>query len=372
MKFDTSKYLVSTMSMQVPRPDTLVEKTAAALRAAIGERRLGPSLPGEPRLAHELGVSRRTLRSALEILTSEGLISQAGRGTARMVLATPDARNHNASAPVIGVILPRPIDELSPGTQDLMRDLAEALSPEHAEFVYHHSSVAHLSKPEKHLQAVVDERRVDLWLLYEASLPVAHFFEISQIPAVVCGGPAFNSTLPYCAFDGMATLRHAIGVLSRAGHTRIIAPLRYDRPSRVEALRDELKKRHIDFIEEYHCPVWNNDPNTLRQLLRRLFDLSHRPTAIILNGLDALIVLYSTLLEKGLTVPNDISIIVSGSDPTFEHFSPRLNHYTTPHKKLAQVLAKMIRAILRGQAPKNRQEVLLMDYLKGESVKTIN
>ena len=55
----------------------------------------------------------------------------------------------------------------------------------------------------------------------------------------------------------------------------------------------------------------------------------------MINGLNAMIVLFSTLLELGLTVPGDLSVVVSGSDPMFEHFRPRLSHYLTSHRPLA-------------------------------------
>lgn len=56
----------------------------SALRALIesGQVRPGSSLPGELDLATQLGVSRHTIRHALGVLTSEGLLRrQRGRGT---------------------------------------------------------------------------------------------------------------------------------------------------------------------------------------------------------------------------------------------------------------------------------------------------
>lgn len=62
----------------------LAAQAAAAIRRAIvdGLWRIGSQLPSEPRLAAELGVSRATLREALRLLVSDGLLDRRhGVGT---------------------------------------------------------------------------------------------------------------------------------------------------------------------------------------------------------------------------------------------------------------------------------------------------
>jgi GntR family transcriptional repressor for pyruvate dehydrogenase complex len=65
--------------------DTLLsERVAEHLRAQIAEGRLAPGcrLPGERQLAEKLGVSRVSVRSALQCLKAEGFLeSKQGRGT---------------------------------------------------------------------------------------------------------------------------------------------------------------------------------------------------------------------------------------------------------------------------------------------------
>ena len=197
---------------------------------------------------------------------------------------------------------------------------------------------------------------------------MASFFMKSGVPAVVCGGPVSDPAIPYVAFDGVATLRHAIGVLSRAGHTKISAPLHYLRPGRIEAFREEMASRNLPFDPDYNSPSWDGNHQQLIDILRNLLGSPDRPTAIIINGMNAVITLFSVLLELGLKIPKDISIIISGSDPLFSHFHPQLSYYSTSHKALASITAKMIREHLRNPGTPPKKELLLMEYFQGKSI----
>ncbi len=62
------------------------QQLAAILRADIRSGGLGPgeALPSEPQLMHTYGVSRGTVRKALEVLRDEGLIETVRRRGSRV------------------------------------------------------------------------------------------------------------------------------------------------------------------------------------------------------------------------------------------------------------------------------------------------
>lgn len=353
--------------MNVTRPETLVQRTVQVLREQLAEGRFGEVLPGEPRLAARLLVSRGTLRKTLEILAAEGAISGSLPGKPRRVIAlpgvTPQQRTHS-----VGVLIPRPLDALSTATQHFLRDLAAATASEGIVFAYYDSSATRLKHPARRLRALLAENHADLWLLYEATIPVVRFFRTSGTQAIVSGGPAVDEGVSFCGFDGLAALRHAIGVFTRAGHTRIVHATRYHRPLREQTFREEFEKRNLPFRKSSLMPCWNNDFDQLRRLLHSRLTGPARPTAWILNGLDALVVLFSTLLELGLTVPKDLSILTFGSDPMFDCFRPVIGHYTTPHRALALAMARTIRARLHSPNSAPIVKLLQTEYIRGESV----
>jgi DNA-binding LacI/PurR family transcriptional regulator len=355
------------MSESVPRPESLAERATVVLRKRIGEGRYGDTLPGEPRLSAELMIARGTLRKALGALTREGWISPGVAGTPRRItLASGASRRRGVRT--VGVLTPQPFDILSAATQHFLRDLAALTAGEGITFVHHHSAATRQDRPGRLLKALLAEHPADLWLIYEASIPVARFFRDSGTPAIVCGGPTVNEGLSTCGFDGLAALRHAIGVFSRAGHTRIIAPTRYPRPRREQVFHEEFAKRGLAFDPKTHMPCWNSVPDLLHDLLCSRLSAPDRPTAWIVNGLEGLVVVFSTCLELGLRIPNDISLLTIGSDPMLSCFRPAISHYSTPHRALALAMAKMIRSHLQSPPPEPVTKLLQTEFVAGGSV----
>ncbi len=73
----------------------LYERVADALRTSIerGELAPGDTVPPEQELAEQHGVSRQTVRQALQQLTNEGLLN-SGRGRGRTVRSQTRLRWH--------------------------------------------------------------------------------------------------------------------------------------------------------------------------------------------------------------------------------------------------------------------------------------
>ena len=355
------------MSESVSRPESLVVHTVEALKQQIRAGRHGEALPGEPRLASQLSVARGTLRKALDILTGEGWISASHVGIPRRVLVKSLEEKRKATF-VVGVLIPRALDELFSGTQHFLRDLASLTEESGIQYVYHPSAATRHHHPARSLKALLAEHPADLWLLYDASPPVARFFRVTETPAIVCGGPAVDEGLSYCGFDGLAAVRHAIGVFSRAGHTRIVSATRFQRPLREAVFREEFAKRGLTFDLQTHMPCWNNDLDQLHDLLRTRLSAPDRPTAWIINGLEGLVVFFSTLLELGIRVPRDISLLSIGSDPMLSCFRPSISHYSTPHRDLALAVARVIRAYFVSPAASPVVKLLQTEFVRGGSV----
>lgn len=354
------------MSTGVPRPESLVQRTTQVLREQIKRGSYGETLPGEPRLARELMVSRGTLRKALDVLTAEGRISASLRGRRRRL--SPALREGGAeTAHTVGVLIPKPLDATDALTLAFLRDLAAITGPEGITLAFHHSVATRKKHPARLLQTLIAEQPADLWLLHEASIPVARFFRASGTPAIVCGGAGVDEGLSICAFDGAAALRHAIGVFTRAGHTNIVAVSRYRRPRRERIFREEFEKRGLHFDPRLQMPLWN-DPDQLHDLLCSRLRGPGRPTGWIVNGMEGLMVFFSTLLELGLRIPGDVSLLTFGSDPMLSCFRPAVGHYSTPHRTLAMAMARMIRSHLESQPSAPVSKLLQTDYVPGGSV----
>ncbi len=355
------------MSENIPRPESLADRIAGVLRERIRDGRYGDALPGEPRLAAQLAVARGSLRKALDTLTNEGWISASEAGTPRRIL--PSSRKSKVRGTrSVGVLIPRPLDAMSSGTQHFLRDLAAITASDGIAFIYHPSVAMDRDRPGNLLKTLLAEHPADLWLIYEASKPVARFFRAAGVNTIICGGSAVDEGLSYCGFDGLAAARHAIGTFSRAGHTRIISASRFQRPHREQVFREEFAKRGIPFDLQTHMPCWNRDLDQLHQLLRNRLSSPDRPTAWMINGLEGLVVMFSTLLELGLRIPHDISLLTIGSDPMLGCFRPAISHYSTPHRPLAVAMARMVRSHLQSPPATPVLKLLQTEFVQGGSV----
>ena len=349
-------------------PSLLAHRLDTLLREQLEDGRYGDTLPGEPRLASQLLVSRGTLRKALVVLTEQGVITAGVSGKPRRVRGRADSGEKSGRRYRVGVLAPRALDALPTATQQFLHQLAAETATDGIVYSHHHSVGTQRQRPARWLRAMLAEDPADLWLVYEAPLPVARFFRTSGTPTIICGGPAFEEGVPYCGFDGVAALRHAIGMLSRAGHRRIIHPGRFRRPLREKTFREEFEKRGMPFDVQTHMPLWHSDIDQLRDLLSRRLDARDRPTALIINGLNALIVLYSCLMERRMTVPRDLSVLTIGSDPMMECFRPAIGYYETPYRTLARATTDMVRAHLLSPATAPAIKLLQTNFVRGGSV----
>jgi DNA-binding LacI/PurR family transcriptional regulator len=141
---------------------------------------------------------------------------------------------------------------------------------------------------------------------------------------------------------------------------------RFPRPRREKVMREEFEKRGLIFIPSQHMPCWDNDREKLDEFLLERLSSPDRPTAWIINGLDALIMMFSTLMILGLRVPQDVSILSMGSDPMLGCFRPAVGHYSSPHRALASAIAGMIRDELI--SPSEVYIRLETEYVRGGSV----
>lgn len=267
----------------------------------------------------------------------------------------------------MGVLVPKPLDATDALTLAFLRDLAAITGPQGITLSVHHSVATRRKHPARLLRTLIAEQPADLWILFEASIPVVRYFRATGTPAIVCGGAGVDEGLSLCAFDGAAALRHAIGVFSRAGHTRIVAASRYRRPLREQVFREEFEKRGLRFDPRLHMPLWS-DSDELHDLLCSRLRGPNPPTAWIVNGMEGLVVFFSTLLELGLRIPGDVSLLTLGSDPMLKCFRPAVGHYATPHRALAMAMAHMIRNLLESPPSKPVIQLLQTEYMPGGSV----
>ena len=108
--------------MPIVRRQSLPELTAGVLREGLLAGRWGGALPGEIKLALELGVGRNTVQAALRLLEAEGVLGKQGPGRSRTVVGS--GSGGKARGPLrVGVLLHERMVDENPGIHDTLSKL---------------------------------------------------------------------------------------------------------------------------------------------------------------------------------------------------------------------------------------------------------
>ena len=102
--------------MSVVRRQSLPKLTAGVLRDGLLTGRWVGTLPGEIKLAQELGVGRNTIHAALRLLEAEGLLDKKGLGRSRKVAGLGSGDKSRGPLRLLGICFLREAPERAIGT----------------------------------------------------------------------------------------------------------------------------------------------------------------------------------------------------------------------------------------------------------------
>lgn len=305
----------------------------------------GSLLPSERHLATELGVSRLTLRRAIEPLVQDGTLeNQPGRGT-----LVPDTNGDDAARlpwKIMALVLP----DIS---NRFFAEVAESV--EYAALQQGYQILLCNSRHQPHLEEFhlrqLAERGVDGVLFsHDPHLEMPKAFarlEAAGIPTVVL----FTAErLPNCdsiALDDRAGVEQALRYLMSLGHRRI----GFVRP--VAAGLVHLRETHYkDFLQQQQLcspdasiiDILDRDETTIRKELEKLLNPNNldRPTAFLCGNDHVALMLMKQTGALGLKIPQDLSIVGFDNLRFVEHLSVPLTTVDQPKQEMGRRAAEML------------------------------
>lgn len=170
------------------------------------------------------------------------------------------------------------------------------------------------SAKEKNLIKFLIDRRVDGLLLFSSRLEDETISKVekSGIPFVLVNRGSRSNTGAYVVVDNSLGAKLAINHLIDLGHKKIahISGFLYTETGleRLEGYRKSLNASGLPFISEYMVEAGFAEQQGYTAMLK-LLSLEDRPTAVfVANDLMAMGAM-TAIMEKGLSVPEDISVI---------------------------------------------------------------
>ena len=310
-------------------------------------------MPGRDRLVAELGVSGKTVETALKRLEGMGLLEAAGAGKRRRIAGHIQTSRR---ALRVVIVVYEPVDRGLSYIVDLQHRLAQA---GHVVEIARETTSG-LGANEKRLAALITRHKADAWVLQAASLEVLRWFESRRIPAYAMFGRRRTVNLAGGGPDKIPVMRGLVRRLHGLGHQRMallcLDERRKPYPAAMEqAFLDELQA-HGMTTGSYNLPDWDNTPDGLRACLDKLFSVTP-PTAIIFDETYQYLVSRQYLARKGILAPQHVSLICCDPDPWFDWYSPPATHIAWDPQPLVRHIIRWAGHIARGKDDRKQVDV---------------
>ncbi len=357
--------------LSVARP-SLVRMAADALRQAIQDRRFARRLPGERELVALLKVSRPTVRSALKILESENLLERRPRAAWKLK-ATSKKRARTLDGEV-AILSPFPLETVNqhaPFVLHWLDPIKDALVKIGYRLSFYGKPACYQQQCEHALAELTKSRRVACWLLYNSTAQMQRWFRDNGIRHIILGTAFEAGSGPSIDFEQAAICRHAVAHLRKMGHRHI--GLIAKTPSLagdVESF-EAFCRTSVDGKGE-DSPIVELHDGSFEKILHaadKMIDRRLRPSAILTLGVPETVTAFTRILQRGLSIPRDISVIARDYHPVLNYLTPSLSYYMRNPDFFANRLFLLLQPVL-AHAPGDYQSNvrLYADLIEGASI----
>lgn len=347
------------------RRESLPSAVARTLVAAIQAGHWTHDLPGERKLCEILQVSRITLRPALQELERQGWIENSPGQRRRIARRISPAAAPQAGGKIV-LISPLPIQAIEPFVLRGLDLLRELLARRDILLEIETRPECYASRPEATLARLCRDFHPNVWLLWRSTRQMQAWFHGQAHRHVVVGTAFDPSVSPSVDIDHRATARHAATTLGRLGHRRVAVvvedtTLAGDKAS-VEGFCAGAREYEGG---ELQATTVRHDGTAadIFNCVDRMMKFAVRPTGIFSAGGMQTIAIMTRLLQLGVRVPQEISVISRDDDPALDFVTPAPARYFRPPIKFARGVFRQIERQLTVTRGAPTAHLILPDFL---------
>ncbi|MES2660959.1 MAG: substrate-binding domain-containing protein [Verrucomicrobiota bacterium] len=336
--------------MKPIRRQSLVEQTVAHLREGFGSGQWSGQLPGVLSLASELGVSKDTLRDALQQLEDEGLVKSCGAGKRREIVSRRTGKSFRKVLR-IGIFLSEPLEGDNAQAQHQLLSIKRVIQEAGHACFFASETLSQLGYKCSRVARVVKAANADAWVVSSGSSDVLEWFAAQPLPVCAFGGRAKGLPLASSTTDAGNSMGEIIRNFAGHGHRRIvlICPFSWRRPTlgpAVTAFLAALETSGIS-VSDYNVPHWDESAEGLERLLESLFRVTPPTALLLIEPLHCAAVL-GFLAQRGIQVPRDLSLACLVPDPVFAWRRPPLAQFIMPLQEHVHRIARWVDAVSCG------------------------
>jgi len=191
-----------------------------------------------------------------------------------------------------------------------------------------------------------------------------------DIPCVVINNVVEDLNVSYIAIDNIKGACMAVEYLVNLGHKKIAtitgSMSTQSGAHRLEGYQQTLKKKNIPLREEY---IFKGDYSRrcARQATEQFLVLKDRPTAIFVASDDMAMEAITVVMENGLKIPEDISIIGFDDNPNGLYGPVSLTTIRQPLFKMAEEAVRYVHSRVAGKKSSPIKMMLNSELVTRES-----
>jgi len=179
-------------------------------------------------------------------------------------------------------------------------------------------------------------------------------------PCLIINNKVDDLNVPYMAVDNVLGGRTAADYLVSLGHKRVATITGNLNTQaglhRFEGFKNFLAERNVALPEEY-CFVGDYSRRSARSALESFLNLPDRPTAIFAASDEMALEAITVLMEHGLKVPDDVSVIGFDDNPACLYGAVALTTIKQPLFKMAEEAVYLLGTIMSGK-PKIKKKTI--------------
>lgn len=340
-----------------------VDQLAMHLRQEILRGSLQGTMPGVLQLAETLGTSPKTVVEAVKLLEHQGLLVGQGRGCRSRIVIPKGLRPPELR---IAIFLYEPGDLATGYIIELKHQLQEA---GHV-VTYSTKYLMHLEKDLEKVVRYVRKTPADAWVVICGSLAVLEWFAAQPVPALAMCGRMREVSMPGVMPHKLPALEAAVRRLVALGHRRIVIPVREHKLMPQPGLSE---RRFLEVLEAegiptgpYNLPDWQGSPEGLCRCLDSLFGPTP-PTAIIIDEAPVFTAARLHLAHRGITSPQDVSVICLDPDPLHALCRPQVSHLYWDTDAMVRRIVQWANKVASGKKDR-RKTFLKTEFIEGGTI----
>lgn len=288
---------------------TQAAKVVEALRRRImsGEYPAGAFLPSERNLSAELGVARNTLRAAMNVLESEGLVARKGRHGVMVC----ERRIGGAGGLALVALRGGPNGDMGAISPEQMGNLGGVLCAASREDIRVQLVTVRPSDPAALLDTIESKKAIGVILLMDKAVEVNAALRRRNVPYVIVN-EEHDLPEPATRMDFWGIGRSAAEHLLDLGHTRLAVLGGPSERAMYEKFLAGFRGRAAEsgvFVADAHVRRVTSSSEEARAATLDLLDRPGAPTAIFCTRDVRAYGAYLAARERGLRVPDDLSLI---------------------------------------------------------------